>query len=49
MRKIRRVLNIRPIEQMDRPMPEEREILKRIEEKLRATLDEQERAILETI
>ena len=40
-REIRRVLNIRPIEQMGRPMPVEREILKRIhenEEKLRQPL-----------
>ena len=44
--------NICPVEQMGRPMPEEREILKRIhenEEKLRATLDEQEKAILDAI
>ena len=44
--------NICPVEQMGRPTPEEREILKRIhenEEKLRATLGEQEKAILEAI
>ncbi len=44
--------NICPVEQMGRPMPEEREILKQIhknEEKLRMTLDEQEKAILDTI
>ncbi len=44
--------NICPVEQMGRPMPEEREILKRIhenEEKLQATLDEQEKAILDAI
>ena len=44
--------NICPVEQMGRPMPEEREILNRIhknEEKLRATLDEQEIAILDAI
>ena len=44
--------NLCPVEQMGRPTPEEKEILRRIhenEEKLRATLDEQERAILEAI
>ena len=44
--------NICPVEQMGRPTPEEKEILKRIhenEEKLRASLDEQEKAILEAI
>ncbi len=44
--------NICPVEQMGRPTPEEREILKRIhenEEKLRATLDEQEKSILDAI
>ncbi len=44
--------NICPVEQMGRPTPEEREILKRIhenEEKLQATLDEQEKAILDAI
>ena len=44
--------NICPVEQMGRPMPEEREILKRIhenEEKLLAILDGQERAILDAI
>ena len=44
--------NLCPVEQMGRPTPEEREILKRIhenEEKLRAILDEQEEAILDTI
>ena len=44
--------NIRPVEQMSRPTPEEKEILRRIhenEEKLRATLGEQEKAILEAI
>ena len=44
--------NLCPVEQMGRPTPEEREILKRIhenEEKLRAILDEQERSILDVI
>ena len=44
--------NICPVEQMGLPTPEEKEILKRIhgnEEKLRATLDEQENAILDAI
>ena len=44
--------NLCPVEQMGRPTPEEREILKRIhenEEKLRAILDEQERFILDVI
>ena len=44
--------NLWPVEQMGRPTPEEREILKRIhenEEKLRAILDEQERSILDVI
>ena len=44
--------NICPVEQMGRPTPEEKEILKRIhenEEKLRTILDEQEKAILDTI
>ena len=44
--------NICPIEQMGRPTPEEREILKRIhenEEKLRMTLDKQKKAILDAI
>ena len=44
--------NICPVEQMGRPTSEEKEILKRIhenEEKLRAALDEQEKAILDTI
>ena len=44
--------NLCPVEQMGRPTPEEKEILKRIhenEEKLRTTLDEQERSILDAI
>ena len=44
--------NICPVEQMGGVTPEEREILKRIhenEEKLRMTLDEQEKAILDAI
>ena len=44
--------NICPVEQMGEATSEEKEILKRIhenEEKLRATLDEQEKAILDTI
>ena len=44
--------NICPVEQMGGATPEESEILKRIhknEEKLRATLDEYEEAILNTI
>ena len=44
--------NICPVEQMGRPTPEEKEILKRIhenEEKLRATLDEKEKALLDMI
>ena len=44
--------NICPVEQMGRPTPEEKEILKRIhenEEKLQASLDEQDRAILDAI
>ncbi len=44
--------NICPVEQMGGATPEEREILKRIhenEEKLRVTLDEQERAILDAM
>ena len=44
--------NICPVEQMGGATSEEKEILKRIhenEEKLRATLDEQEEAILDTI
>lgn len=44
--------NICPVGQMGRTTPEEKEILKRIhenEEKLRATLDEQGRAILDVI
>ena len=44
--------NICPVEQMGRPTPEEKEILKRIyenEEKLKTTLDEHEKAILDTI
>ena len=44
--------NICPVEQMGRPTPEEREILKRVhenEEKLRANLDEQEKSILDVI
>ena len=44
--------NICPVEQMGKATPEEREILKRIhenEEKLRVTLDEQERAILDAM
>ena len=44
--------NLCPVEQMGGATPEEREILKRIhenEEKLRATLDEQEKAILDAI
>ena len=44
--------NICPVEQMGRPTPEEKEILRRIhesEEKLRATLDEHERAVLDEI
>ena len=44
--------NICPVEQMGRPTPDEKEILKRIhenEKKLRATLDKQENAILDAI
>ncbi len=44
--------NICPVEQMGQSTPEEREILKRIyenEEKLRATLDEKEKALLDMI
>ena len=44
--------NICPVEQMGRPTPGEKEILKRIrenEEKLRATLGKQEKAILDAI
>ena len=44
--------NICPVEQMGGATPEEKEILKRIhenEEKLRMTLDEQEKAILDNI
>ena len=44
--------NICPVEQMGRPKPEEKEILRRIhenEEKLQTTLDEQERSILNAI
>ena len=44
--------NICPVEQMGGATSEEKEILKRIhenEEKMRATLDEQEKAILDTI
>ena len=44
--------NICPVEQMGRPTPEEKELLKRIhenEEKLRATLDEKEKALLDMI
>ena len=44
--------NICPVEQMGRPTPEEKEILKRIhenEEKLRAFFDEQGRAVLDAI
>ena len=44
--------NLCPVEQMGRPTPEEREILRRIhenEEKLRTTLDEQEKSILDAI
>ena len=44
--------NICPVEQMSRPTPGEKEILRRIhenEEKLRATLDEHERAVLDGI
>ena len=44
--------NICPVEQIGRPTPEEKEILKRIhenEEKLRATLDEKEKALLDMI
>ena len=44
--------NICPVEQMGRAALEEREILKRIhenEEKLQATLDKQEKAILDAI
>ena len=44
--------NICPVEQMGRPTPEEKEILRRIhenEEKLRLTLDEHGRAVLDEI
>ena len=44
--------NICPVEQIGRPTPEEKEILKRIhenEEKLRATLDEKEKSLLDMI
>ena len=44
--------NICPVEQMGGATSEEKEILKRIhenEEKLRATLDEQEKAIIDVI
>ena len=44
--------NLCPVEQMGGATPEEREILKRIhenEEKLRATLDEKEKALLDMI
>lgn len=44
--------NLCPVEQMGRPTPEEKEILRRIhenEEKLRLTLNEQGRAILDVI
>ena len=44
--------NICPVEQMGRPTPEEKEILRRIhenDEKLRLTLDEQGRAVLDEI
>lgn len=44
--------NLCPVEQMGRSTPEEKEILRRIhenEEKLRANLGEQERAILDVI
>lgn len=44
--------NLCPVEQMGRPTPEEKEILKRIrenEEKLRAILDEHGRAVLDAI
>ena len=44
--------NICPVEQMEGATSEKKEILKRIhenEEKMRATLDEQEKAILDTI
>ena len=44
--------NLCPVEQMGRPTPEEREILKRIhenEEKLWVNLDEQEKATLNAI
>ena len=44
--------NICPVEQMGRPTPEEKEILKRIhenEEKLRAFFDKQGRAVLDAI
>ena len=44
--------NICPVEQMGRPTPAEKEILRRIhenEEKLRLTLDEHGRAVLDEI
>ena len=44
--------NLCPVEQMGRPTPEEKEILRRIhenEEKLRLTLDEHGRAVLDEI